>query len=189
MCAMSETTMSVPRKRRSHIWNCEGADHYVEPARAASGCSTSKPSVRHHSGGGEARWSHHHRRGPRRPRLCRRPGRGFPRLERDQRQHRLQSAVRHRGPLRPACARPDTLEVAIIFPVGRLNAAHWAAGHTAAPHPAADAPTLDAARPRHSRRRKPGGGKTDFCWLVFVLGYTGSPELNWLPRNDGRDGA
>jgi hypothetical protein len=30
---------------------------------------------------------------------------------------------------------------------------------------------------------KPGGGKMDFCWIVFEHGFSGVPELRWLRRN------
>jgi hypothetical protein len=29
---------------------------------------------------------------------------------------------------------------------------------------------------------KPGGGRVDFCWLIFERGYSGFPELRWLHR-------
>jgi hypothetical protein len=32
------------------------------------------------------------------------------------------------------------------------------------------------------RGEKPGGGKTDFAWLVFEQGYTGEPGIGWLRR-------
>jgi predicted DNA-binding transcriptional regulator AlpA len=77
-------------------------------------------------------------------------------------------------------------KVAIIFPVARLNAAHWLT-------------TLPLARvwlltPRPSmppgrliaNGEKPGGGKTDFCWSVFDRTHTGSPMLGWLQRDGGK---
>lgn len=30
-----------------------------------------------------------------------------------------------------------------------------------------------------------GGGKQDFCWLVFERGYGGGPQLGWLHRDQG----
>jgi hypothetical protein len=30
---------------------------------------------------------------------------------------------------------------------------------------------------------KPGGGKMDFCWLVFEQGFADEPELRWLRRD------
>lgn len=36
-----------------------------------------------------------------------------------------------------------------------------------------------------ARGEKPGGGKMDFCWLVWDRSYhQGAPELRWL-RRDG----
>jgi hypothetical protein len=29
---------------------------------------------------------------------------------------------------------------------------------------------------------KPGGGRVDFCWLVFEHGYSGIAEVRWLHR-------
>jgi len=77
-------------------------------------------------------------------------------------------------------------KVALVFPVARLNAAHWLK-------------TLPLRRvwlmtPRPSMPpgytilagEKPGGGKMDYCWLVIEHGYFGVPELRWL-RRDGDD--
>jgi len=76
-------------------------------------------------------------------------------------------------------------KTAIIFPTARLNAAHWLE-------------TLPLARiwlltPRPSmppgevilRGEKPGGGKTDFCWLIFDRTHEGPPSLTWLHRDGG----
>ncbi len=30
--------------------------------------------------------------------------------------------------------------------------------------------------------QKPGNGTTDYCWLIFVHGYDGAPEVRWLRR-------
>jgi transposase len=32
---------------------------------------------------------------------------------------------------------------------------------------------------------KPGGGRMDFCWLVFDENHNGPPELRWLHRDGG----
>jgi hypothetical protein len=74
-------------------------------------------------------------------------------------------------------------KVAIVFPVARLNAARWLQ----------DLPLrrIWLLTPRPSmppgevilRGEKPGGGKVDFCWLVFEAGYVGRPELRWLHRD------
>jgi hypothetical protein len=74
-------------------------------------------------------------------------------------------------------------KVAIIFPVARLNAAHWAM--------AAPLRRVWLLTPRPSMPpgqvieggEKPGGGKVDFCWLVFERGYQGAPALRWLKRD------
>jgi hypothetical protein len=75
-------------------------------------------------------------------------------------------------------------KVAIIFPVARLNAAHWIKGTPLrrvwllTPRPSMPPGRVIAAG------EKPGGGKMDFCWLVWERGYAGSAELRWLPRGD-----
>jgi hypothetical protein len=76
----------------------------------------------------------------------------------------------------------NTKKVAMIFPVARLNAAHWIKGTPLrrvwlmTPRP--------SMPPGHviARGEKPGGGKMDFCWLVWERGYDGSSELKWLTR-------
>lgn len=74
-------------------------------------------------------------------------------------------------------------KVAIIFPVARLNAAHWLQGTPLrriwlmTPRP--------SMPPGHviASGGKPGGGKMDYAWLVFSQGYSGTPELCWLRRD------
>ena len=75
-------------------------------------------------------------------------------------------------------------KVAIIFPVARLNAAHhWIKG--------TPLKTVWLMTPRPSmppgyiiaRGEKPGGGKMDYCWLVWDQNYKGNPELKWLRRD------
>jgi hypothetical protein len=76
-------------------------------------------------------------------------------------------------------------KVAIIFPTARLNAAHWLEALPLA--------RIWLLTPRPSmppgevilRGEKPGGGKTDFCWLVFDRTHTGPPTLAWLHRDGG----
>jgi hypothetical protein len=34
-----------------------------------------------------------------------------------------------------------------------------------------------------ARGEKPGGGKMDYCWLVWEIGYEGPPEMRWLRRD------
>lgn len=75
------------------------------------------------------------------------------------------------------------LKVAVIFPTQRLNAAHWLQGTPLrrvwlmTPRP--------SMPPGHAIAAglKPGGGKADFCWLVFHQGYSGAVELCWLRRD------
>lgn len=76
-----------------------------------------------------------------------------------------------------------TEKLAIIFPTARLNAAHWIKGTPLrrvwllTPRP--------SMPPGHviARGEKPGGGKVDFCWLVWEQKYVGPPELRWLRRD------
>jgi hypothetical protein len=77
-----------------------------------------------------------------------------------------------------------TRKIALIFPVARLNAARWIE----------DAPLrriwLMQPRPPMppgvylEAGHKPGGGRVDFCWLVFEYGYSGEAEVRWLHRGD-----
>jgi hypothetical protein len=77
-------------------------------------------------------------------------------------------------------------KVAMLFPLARLNAAHpWLL----------DTPLLRIwlLTPRPSippgrvilAGKKPGGGRTDFCWLVWQRGYAGKPQTRWLHRDHG----
>ena len=74
-------------------------------------------------------------------------------------------------------------KVAMIFPTARLNAAHWLRETPLArvwlmtPRP--------SMPPGHTitAGKKPGGGKMDFCWLVWIKGYAGPAELRWLRRD------
>ena len=74
-------------------------------------------------------------------------------------------------------------KVAMIFPTARLNAAHWLKGTPLArvwlmtPRP--------SMPPGHTitAGEKPGGGKMDYCWLVFEKGFQGPHELRWLRRD------
>jgi hypothetical protein len=75
-------------------------------------------------------------------------------------------------------------KVAIVFPTARLNAARWLEQTPLAriwlltPRPSM--PPGEAIL----RGEKPGGGKVDFCWLVFEVGYCGATMVRWL-RRDG----
>lgn len=74
-------------------------------------------------------------------------------------------------------------KVAMIFPVARLNAAHWIRGTPLrrvwllSPRPSMPPGHVIAAG------GKPGGGKSDFAWLVWERGYEGAPEMRWLYRD------
>jgi hypothetical protein len=82
-----------------------------------------------------------------------------------------------------ALAHSDTQKVAMVFPTARLNAAHWLKGTPLArvwlmtPRP--------SMPPGHTitAGQKPGGGKADFCWLVWERGHLGSAEMRWLGRD------
>ena len=74
-------------------------------------------------------------------------------------------------------------KVAMIFPTARLNAAHWLRETPLArvwlmtPRPSMPPGyTITAGQ-------KPGGGKMDFCWLVWARNYTGTADLRWLRRD------
>jgi hypothetical protein len=45
------------------------------------------------------------------------------------------------------------------------------------------APAIHATVQRDRRGERPGGGKTDYCWLVFERGYVGQPEMHQLSRD------
>ncbi len=75
-------------------------------------------------------------------------------------------------------------KVAAIIPVARLNAAHWLRETPLktvwlmTPRPSMPPGHVIAAG------EKPGGGKADFCWLVWERGHNGTAEIKWL-RRDG----
>jgi hypothetical protein len=79
-----------------------------------------------------------------------------------------------------------TRKVAIVFPVAHLNAAHWLIG--------TPLETVWLMTPRPSMPpghviasgKKPGGGKMDYCWLVWRKGFDGTPVLKWLRRDGER---
>lgn len=88
-----------------------------------------------------------------------------------------------------ALALPNTHKVALIFPTARLNAAHWLNGTPLkrvwlmSPRP--------SMPPGHviARGEKPGGGKMDYCWLVWERGHEGAAELRWLYRDKAKQAA
>jgi hypothetical protein len=84
---------------------------------------------------------------------------------------------------RRALDMPGVQKVAMIFPTARLNAAHWLRETPLArvwlmtPRP--------SLPPGHTitAGQKPGGGKMDFCWLVWTKGRIGPADLRWLRRD------
>jgi hypothetical protein len=74
-------------------------------------------------------------------------------------------------------------KVAMIWLLRRLNAAHWlqqtplAKIYLLTPRPSMPPGSVILAG------AKPGGGKQDFCWLVFEHGHVGPPEIHWLHRD------
>lgn len=75
-------------------------------------------------------------------------------------------------------------KVAFVFPVRRLPAAHhWLSGTPLwriwflTPRPSMPTGSHILAG------GKVGGGKQDFCWIVWKKGYTGSPVVAWLHRD------
>lgn len=76
----------------------------------------------------------------------------------------------------------DAPKVAMIFPTARLHAAHWIKGlplrrvWLMTPRP--------SMPPGHivEAGGKVGGGKVDYCWIVFKRGYVGPTEIKWLRK-------
>jgi hypothetical protein len=91
------------------------------------------------------------------------------------------------GPLRQFICHALTLApvVAAIFPVARLNAAHWLRETPLCriwlltPRPSMPPGSYILAG------KKPKGGRVDFCWIVFERGYVGPPTMLWLHRDHG----
>jgi hypothetical protein len=77
-------------------------------------------------------------------------------------------------------------KVALIYPVASLNAAHYWLKDT----PLARVLLLTprpSMPPAHIILAgiKPGGGRPDYCWLIWSQGHNGRPELHWLHRDRG----
>jgi hypothetical protein len=78
------------------------------------------------------------------------------------------------------CARH---KVAAIMPTARLNAAGWMRRlplrriWLLTPRPSMPPGSVI------TNGGKVGGGKSDYCWIVFEDGYGGLPETNWLHRD------
>lgn len=74
-------------------------------------------------------------------------------------------------------------KVAMIWLVRTLPAARWLADTPLArillltPRP--------SMPPGHviARGEKPGGGKQDFCWLIWDRNHSGAPSIGWLHRD------
>jgi hypothetical protein len=84
------------------------------------------------------------------------------------------------------CLNSGAYKIAMICLVRRLNAAHWLQERPLrriwllTPRPSMPPGSWIAAG------NKPGGGKQDFCWLIFERGYAGVPEIGWLHRDGER---
>lgn len=74
-------------------------------------------------------------------------------------------------------------KAALIFPVARLNAAHWL--HDLPLRRVWLMTPRPSMPPGHTitAGQKPGGGKMDYCWVVFEKGYAGTPDIRWLRRD------
>jgi hypothetical protein len=79
-----------------------------------------------------------------------------------------------------------TGKVALIWLVRTLNAARWLNDLPLkrilflTPRPSMPPGHVIAAG------QKPGGGKQDFCWLIFDHTYNGEPTIGWLHRDGER---
>lgn len=80
-----------------------------------------------------------------------------------------------------------TEKVAMIWLVRTLPAARWLRDTPLAriwlltPRPSMPPGEVIA------RGEKPGGGKQDFCWLVWDREHKGAPTIGWLHRDEGYD--
>jgi hypothetical protein len=198
---MTDITGLLPRKRDSHIWARESHEHYVEPPWCSERLFDEERFGAIHDpccGVGtivRSAWSHGlsatgidlvYRGFPPEKMLHRRQVADFflcsqafdcvvcnpPfNIASQFAQHALKLAIR---------------KVAMIFPTARLNAAHWLKDTPLrrvwlmSPRPSMPPGHVIAAG------GKPGGGKMDYCWLVWERGYKGIPELRWLYRDAKR---
>jgi hypothetical protein len=76
-----------------------------------------------------------------------------------------------------------TEKVAAVFPTARLNAAHWL--HNTPLQRVWMMTPRPSMPPGHviSAGGKPGGGKMDYCWLVWDRAHVGAAEIRWLKRD------
>jgi SAM-dependent methyltransferase len=78
-------------------------------------------------------------------------------------------------------------KVAMVYPVRRLNAAHWLAGTPLyriwylTPRPSM--PPGHVLIELEQMGKNPSGGKQDFCVLVWLKGFEGEPTARWLRRD------
>jgi hypothetical protein len=80
-------------------------------------------------------------------------------------------------------------KVAMIFPTARLNAARWLEDTPLA--------RIWMLTPRPSmppgetilRGEKPGGGKTDYVWLIWDQAHKGPASVSWLRRDEHLHGS
>jgi hypothetical protein len=83
---------------------------------------------------------------------------------------------------RHALSLSTTRKVALIWLTRRINAARWLqATPLARLYYLTPRPSMP---PGHviSRGEKPGGGKQDFCWLVWDKAHVGPATVHWLHR-------
>lgn len=194
--AASRSIEPIDRKRaeNSHIWAREEHEHYVEP----EWCSRRLFEVEQFEGGIEdpccgfgripiaAKARGHY---PIRARDI--VDRGYPGCE-------VQDFLTSGDTLENVVANPPfdifqpfalhalkvtRRKVALIWLVRTLPAARWlqdtplARIHLLTPRP--------SMPPGHviARGEKPGGGKQDFCWLVWDRDHEGPPSIGWLHRD------
>jgi hypothetical protein len=74
-------------------------------------------------------------------------------------------------------------KVAMVFPTARLNAAHWL--HNTPLRRVWMMTPRPSMPPGHviAAGGKPGGGKMDFCWLIWDRDHAGAAEIRWLKRD------
>jgi len=83
------------------------------------------------------------------------------------------------------CVLRSRRKAAVIFPLARMPAAHWLERLPLAriwlmtPRPSMPPGSYITAG------GKVGGGRVDYCWLVFEHGHRDQPTMAWLHRNKG----
>lgn len=193
---MSTTHTEPVRERRSHIWKRETHDFYVEP------CWVSERLFEVESFKGAVQdpccgWG----RIPEAAKRARLTATGADLVDRGYADGTVKdffaSTQRHDNIVCNPPFSGDTTQrfaqhaltlarskVAIISLVAKLNAAHWLRRTPLrriwllTPRPSMPPGHVIAAG------EKPGGGKKDFCWLIFEVGYTGPWETKHLHRDE-----